>query len=123
MRVGIVAGMLAIVACADGGNAGAMNRAAEQQWCQVSGAGKLPAELGGADGLCAEIARALQPVSPKPAAVAVTVASPYLASASVTLADGQKLETIKVGNSDRPLNRRAIQMLAEGIATQVAARR
>lgn len=98
-----------------------MNRAAEQIWCRVSDVGKLPADLGGSDSLCAEIARALQPVAPKPAAVEVNVVSQYLASASVTLANGRKLPDIKVGNSDRPLNRRAIQMLAEGIAAQVAA--
>ena len=80
----------------------------------------MPADTGGADAVCAAIERALQAVSPKPAAVEVRVVSPYLLSATVVLADGRRLPPVKVGSSDRPLGRRAVQMLAESIAAQVA---
>lgn len=97
-----------------------MNRLADNNWCQVSGARKLPADLGGADALCAAVGKAISAVSPKPGAIEVSVLSPYLISARVTLADGRHLPTIKVGSSDRPLGRRAIQMLADSIAAQIA---
>jgi hypothetical protein len=89
--------------------------------CQVVGAGELPADTGGADALCAAVEQALQAAAPKPAAIEVNVVSPYLLSATVMLADGRKLPAIKVGSSDRQLGARAVQMLADSIAAQVAA--
>ena len=100
-----------------------MNRSVDHDWCQVSGAQKLPADLGGAESLCATVGQALGTISPKPRAVEVNVVSSFLVSATVTLPDGRRLPAIKVGSSDHPLGRRAIQMLAKSIAAQVARQR
>jgi hypothetical protein len=95
-----------------------MSRPAEQQRCLVSGAERLPAEVGGVDALCAAFARALAPVSPKPS-VEVTVESRYLLSVTVTLANGRRLPDVKLGSSDRPLGPQAIQMVADSVAKRV----
>ncbi len=95
-----------------------MSRAAEHQRCQVAGAERLPAEVGGVDALCAAFARAMQPVSPKPS-VKVEVESRFLLSVTVTLANGRRLPVIKLGSSDRPLGPQAIQMLADSVAKRV----
>lgn len=97
-----------------------MSHSAEPSWCQVSGAQKLPAEAGGADALCAAVGQALAKVSSKPKTVELSVQSLYLISATVTMADGRRLPAVKVGSADRPLGPRAIRMLADGIAAQVA---
>lgn len=98
-----------------------MNQSADGTHCQVVGASQLPADTGGADAICAAVEQALQTASPKPAAVEVNVLSPHLLSATVMLADGRRLPAIKVGSSDRQLGARAIKMLADSIAAQVAA--
>ena len=98
-----------------------MNSSVPASRCQVVGASQLPSETGGADAICASIEQALQTAATKPAAVEISVDSPYLLSATVLLADGHRLPAIKVGSSDRPLGRRAVHMLAESIAAQVAA--
>ena len=121
MGAKVVAIMLATATFADQGDAHAMGLTGGHDWCRVSGANKLAADIGNADGLCKEIARALQAVPTKPASVEVDVLSPFLASASVTMGNGHKLAAIKVGSSDRPLSRRSVRMLAEAIATRVAA--
>jgi hypothetical protein len=89
--------------------------------CRVIDSGKLPAELGGERELCAAIAQALHSDVANGMAIEVRVLSPYLLSATVTIADGPTLPAIKVGSSDRPLSRRAVQMLADSIAAQAAA--
>ncbi len=99
-----------------------MSPSAELGWCQVSGAQKLPAEAGGADALCAAVGQALAKVSPKPQTVELSVLSPFMISATVVMADGRRLPAVKVGSADRPLGARAIRMLADGIAAQVAGR-
>lgn len=119
MRNIVVAIMLVAGSGAVGGSALAMNRSADQGWCQVSGADKLPADLGGANSLCSAVAEAIGAHSLKPTAIALNILSPYLISATVTLADGRRLPAIKVGSSDRKLSRRAIQMLAGSIAAQL----
>jgi len=113
--------MLVVAAASVGGSACAMNQSADGTHCQVVGGSQLPADTGGADALCAAIERALQAAVPKPAAVEVNVVSPYLLSATVMLADGRKLPAIKISSSDRQLGARAVQMLADSIAAQVAA--
>lgn len=97
-----------------------MNQTADHRWCQVIGAEKLPAEIGGADALCAAVGQALQAVSPKPAAITLDVVSRFKIAAMVTLADGRHLPAVNVGSADRPLGRTAIQMLADGIAAHIA---
>lgn len=99
-----------------------MSRSASQpERCRVINGEKLPAEVGGQYVLCAAIEAALQSAAPKPAAIEVSVLSPYLLSATVMLADGRKLPAIKISSSDRQLGARAVQMLADSIAAQVAA--
>ena len=117
----LVAIMVATATFADRGAAHSMDLTRGQDWCRVSGASKLAADIGYADGLCAEIARALQAVPTKPVTVEVDVQSPFLASASVTMSNGRKLPAIKVGSSDNPLSRRSVRMLAETIAARVSA--
>ena len=96
-----------------------MDHSADNHWCQVTGAQKLPAELGGADALCAAAARAIGLVSPKPKAIEINVVSPFLISATVILVDNRRLPVIKISSSDRPLGRKAIQMLTDSIAAQI----
>lgn len=89
--------------------------------CSVVGAEKLPAELGGADAVCAAVRGALQGSSlAEGASVTVTVRSPYSAAASVTTSAGSELPEVNVAISDRSLNKRSIAMLAEGIARQLS---
>lgn len=97
-----------------------MNRSAGDDWCQVYGAHKLPAHLGGADALCAAAARAIGSVSPKPKAIEIEVVSSSLITATVIMADDRRLPVIKIASSDRPLGRKAIQMLTDSIAAQIA---
>ena len=120
MRSGVVAMMLLAGSGAVGGSALAMNRLADHPWCKVNDAQKLPADVGGAEAVCAAVAKAVGVRSPKPHAITLNIVSPYLISATVTMADGRRLPAIKVGRSDRKLGRRAIQMLADSIAAQVA---
>ena len=97
-----------------------MDRSADDNWCQVSGAKKLPAEMGGADALCDAAARAIDSVSLKPKAIEIKVVTPFLISATVILVDNRRLPVIKISSSDRPLGRKAIQMLTDSIAAQIA---
>ena len=97
-----------------------MGRSAGDNMCRVTGAQKLPAELGGADALCAAAARAIDSASQKPQAIEIKVVSPYLISATVILIDNRRLPVIKISSSDRPLGRKAIQMLTDSIAAQIA---
>ncbi len=120
MRNTVVAIMLAIAAGVLGGNAPAMGRSADDNMCRVTGAHKLPAELGGADALCAAAARAIESVSPRPKAIEIKVVSPFMISATIILFDNRRLPVIKIASSDRPLGRKAIQMLTDSIAAQIA---
>jgi hypothetical protein len=121
MRGKVATAMLLMTTALVGGSACAMNSPVPASRCQVVGASQLPADTGGADALCSAIEQALQTAAPKPAAVEVSVISPYLISATVTLAGGRRLPAIKVGSSDRQLGARAVQMMADSIAVQVAA--
>jgi hypothetical protein len=89
--------------------------------CRVINSEQLPAETGGEKALCAAIAQALPPGVANGVAIDVSVISPYLLSAIVTMEDGRTLPAVKVGSSDRPLGSRAVKMLADSIAGQVAA--
>jgi hypothetical protein len=122
MRGKIAAAMLSIMAALFGESACAMNSPVPASRCQVVGASQLPADIGGPDARCSAIEQALQAAAPKPAGVEVNVISPYLLSATVSLADGRRLPASKVGRSEHQLGARAVQMLADSIAAQVAAR-
>jgi hypothetical protein len=94
-----------------------MDQAGDSRWCQVQGAEKLPATLGGARGVCSALEASLGTLLPK--AVQVIVRSPFLINADVIAADGRRVPTITVGSSDRPLSPRALRTLAETIAAQL----
>lgn len=89
--------------------------------CSVVGAENLPAEIGGAEAVCSQIRAAVGSIGGK-AGVLVRVNSPYAAAATVTRDDGQAVPEIGVSISDRSLNQRTIQMLAEQIALKIRAR-
>jgi hypothetical protein len=86
--------------------------------CTVIGAQKLPAEIGGANGLCAAIRTAAGANSG--GAVVLRVKSPYSVTAAVTDRGGRKHPEIGASISDRTLNRKAVEMLAREIARQLA---
>jgi hypothetical protein len=115
----ITAGLLLAV---PGGSACAMTTSPNQALpCTVEGADKLPAEIGGADAVCAAIREALG--GEAGVSVAVRIISPYAAAALVTTADGRKLPQVNVSISDRALNKRSIDMLAQGVAGQLRPKR
>ena len=101
---------------------------AEGLRCSVQGEEKLPAELCGEPAICAAIAGAALPelersgIAPDSVAVTVTVGSPFLMSAAVSVGD-RDLPEQKVGISDRPLNARAVKMLADAVARALATSR
>jgi hypothetical protein len=111
------------IAWASGGACGMNESASKPGRCQVINGEKLPAELGGEQTLCTAIVQALGPDVANDAAIEVSVISPYLLSATVIMADGRRLPAVKVGSSDRPLGSRAVHMLADSIAAQVAAQK
>lgn len=95
--------------------------------CTVIGAEKLPAEVGGSEGVCRSMLEAVSAVSGKAAAselsITVQIINAYTAAATVTMADGRKLAEQRVGISDRELNQRALAMLAQAVASQLTATR
>lgn len=90
--------------------------------CTVSGGDKLSSETGGPEALCDAI-RSAAGDKGHGASVAVRIVSPCAAAASVTLANGRTLPDVNVSVSDRKLNARAITMLAQGVARQLAGTR
>lgn len=98
---------------------------AEQLRCIVQGEEKLPAEVGGEAAVCSAIERAAAPalqsagLSPAAVSISVEVKSQYRISA-VPAVGGRSLPEQHVGISDRPLNARAIDMLANAIAAELA---
>jgi len=118
-------GGIAAVVAAVGGSACAMSRTDQSQIrCTVEGADNLPPEIGGSAEICDAIVRAATPVlddtaaAPSNVSVTVTVRSQYLISAAVS-AGGVRIPEQKVGIVDRKLNSRAIEMLAQAVATQL----
>lgn len=121
MRGSIVAIMLLTAACAEEGNAGAMSGVAEQQWCQVVDAAKLPAEVGGAAALCDAIKRAATASAPGVGfSVEVRVLSSRSLAAVVKTADGRSLPEQRMAVSDRTLGRSSIGRFADAIALALA---
>lgn len=93
--------------------------------CDVQGEDKLPAEIGGEAAVCAAIADAAIPelqrvgVPPESVAVTVHVISTQTMSA-VASVNERALRVQKVGVMDRPLNERAVKMLAQAVAGDLA---
>lgn len=92
--------------------------------CTVAGAEALPGEIGGSEAVCAAIERAAAPaikragISASSVAVAVAVKSPSRLSAIASVGE-RSLPEQHVGISDRPINARAIDMLARAVAAQI----
>lgn len=92
--------------------------------CVVQGAEKLPSEIK-ADAICSAIQRASAPVlqrtglSPAAVSVLVQVKSALGLSATATVG-GRNLAERHVDISDSPLNARAIEMLAQGVAFELS---
>ena len=97
----------------------------EQLRCVVQGVEKLPPELGGEAAVCSAIERAAAPellragIAPAAVSVSVQVLSQHRISAIATV-DGRSLPEQHVARSDRPLNTRTIDMLAEGVALELS---
>lgn len=118
---------LALFVGLNGGRASAMTSNTSMIRCSVERAGKLPAELS-SESICDSVRNALGPVlqvaglPPDDTSVRVTVQSSSQLAATTTVG-GKTLPEQHVGTSDRPLNARAIAMLARAIAADVAALR
>lgn len=97
----------------------------EQLRCIVRGQEKLAPELGGEAAICSAIRRTAAPVLQKagiaPAAVSISVEvrSQYTISA-VASVGSITLPAQYVAASDRPLQARSIEMLAEGVALELS---
>jgi len=110
------------MACAIGGNACAMDQQrAESPHCVVSGADRLPAEVGGGDAICSAIRAAVREKAPgADYGVEVEVVSASALAARVTLKDGRTLPEQRMAVSDRQLNPGSIERFAAAIAGAVA---
>lgn len=97
---------------------------AQELRCAVQGEEKLPAEIR-AETICSAIQRAAAPVlqrtglSPAAVSVLVKVRSEFGLSATVTVA-GRAMREHNVAISDRPLNERAVDMLAKAVAAELS---
>lgn len=110
------------MACTIGGDASAMERPpAKPAQCSVSGADRLPAEVGGGDAICSAIRAATQQKAPgADYRVEVEVVSASSLAAHVKLNDGRVLPEQRMAVSDRLLNRGSIERFAVAIAAAVA---
>ena len=114
-----------LLGAAANGSACAMTSTSPQAIsCSVEGKDKLPPEIGGEEGICTAIGSAALPalqsagIAPASFAVAVSVTSEHGMSATASV-NGRALPEQKVGISDRPLNARAVQMLAAAVAGEL----
>lgn len=89
--------------------------------CHISGAEKLPDDVGGAKVLCEVIRESAREQAPHASfSVDVRVVSRSMLAAVVTLKDGRKLPEQKIAVSDSALKRSSIKRFADAIAFQVA---
>lgn len=92
--------------------------------CVVQGEEKLPSEIE-ADAICSAIRSASAPVlqrtglSPTAVSVLVKIKSEFGLSATATVG-GRALREHNVAISDRPLNMRAVDMLANAVAAELS---
>ena len=96
-----------------------MTNASSADRCTVVGADKVISALGGIDALCAIVESAIASSATK-ASVQIEVLNPNAAVARTTVA-GQLLQERRIDASDRPLNRRSIELLAKAVADQLNA--
>jgi hypothetical protein len=91
------------------------------QPCRVTGAEKLPSEVGGAGAICDILEEAIRKRMPDTAyAVEVRAISTSSLAAVVTLGDGRVLPEQKMAVSDRQLNQQSIEWFAAGLAEEIA---
>ncbi|MEO6360741.1 MAG: hypothetical protein ABIO43_09220 [Sphingomicrobium sp.] len=89
--------------------------------CRISGAEKLPHDIGGARVLCEVISKAARTLALHVSfTVDVRVLSPSMLAAVVTLTDGRRLPEQKMVVSDGALQRRSVERFADAIALQAA---
>ena len=89
--------------------------------CQVIDGNKLPAESGGADGLCREIAAATAKAAPGVRySVEIKVLPRSRLSATVTTADGRRLPELGMASMDKPLTAGSFKRFAASIAEELA---
>lgn len=119
----VVALGLALFVGLNGGGALAMTSDSSTMRCSVTGAGKLPAALN-SDGICKTFRAALEPALQvgAEASVRVSVESSSKLAATATVG-GKALPEHHVATADRPLNARAVAMLARAVAADIAALR
>lgn len=117
---------LVVIAAAIGcvsGSACAMNSAERQQSssCQVIDGNKLPAESGGADALCREIAAAIAQAAPGVGySIEIRVLPRSRLSATVTTTDGRQLPELGMASMDKPLTAGSFKRFATSIAEELA---
>ena len=112
----------AAIGCVSG-SACAMNSSEHQASpsCQVVDGNKLPAESGGADALCREIAAATAQVAPGVRyTIEIKVLPRSRLSATVTTADGRKLPELGIASMDKPLTAGSFKRFAASIAEELA---
>ena len=109
------------IASASGGACGMSQSTDRAPACRVVGGEKLPAELGGAAGLCAAVEKAIREKAPEARYfVELRVVSNHTLAASIKLGDGRALPERKMSISDRQFNRGAIDRFADSIASEIA---
>lgn len=106
-----------------GGSACAMNSTNSQPapTCRVIDGNRLPAESGGADALCREIAAATAEAAPGVRySIEIRVLPRSRLSATVTTADGSKLPEQGFASMDKPLTAGSFKRFAASIAGELA---
>ena len=89
--------------------------------CRVIDGNKLPAESGGADALCGEIAAAVAEAAPGVRySVEIKVLPRSRLSATVTTADGRRLPELGMASMDKPLTAGSFKRFAASIAQELA---
>ena len=114
----IFATMLALAAAGMPASAWAMS--APTPRCQVAGADKLPAEVGGPSAVCAAIERAMAEALPKVSYTARIEVRSKAAMTATIVADGREVPKQELTVMDRNLNIRSIERFAASVAAQVA---
>lgn len=108
----------ALVLLALAASAAAAHSASDGLRCTVDRAERLPADVGGAAGMCRLFEEAAAAAKARPAAVAVTVLSSAALAATVTASDGRELPEHRLVRSDRPLSRAAIERFARAVMAE-----
>ena len=123
MRQGLVITVVAAALGCVSGSACAMNSTDSQPApsCRVIEGNKLPAESGGADALCREIAAATAQAAPGVRySIEIRVLPRSRLSATVTTADGRTLPEQGMASMDKPLTAGSFKRFAASIASELA---